>query len=225
LLVIKGIITQVSLVFKRHYFILANIPLDMYNTSVMETKSDKELVMRCLSGDAGAWSNFIDRFSGLVYWAIKRKLNRYYSAHLRSDVEDIYQHLFTSIWEKKSLATVSERDNIAPWLIVLASNLTIDFMRKKKREEDFLQNRLTAETRMIDDSSIMFVKEKSDLLNEAMRFLNEREKAYLELNYLSGKKHKEIAEIFNISANTVSTVIARAKNKIKRFIEEKDKKI
>ncbi|MDD5681145.1 MAG: sigma-70 family RNA polymerase sigma factor [Candidatus Omnitrophica bacterium] len=203
---------------------LANISSAIYNTPVMETKSDKELVKQCLSGSAEAWSTFIDRFSGLVYWAIKRKLNRYYSAYLTSDIEDIYQRLFASIWEKRSLSSVSDRDNIAPWLIVLASNLAIDFMRSKKREQDFLQNRLTAEVPMMDEDSVVFVKEKLDLLDEAMRCLNEKERLYLELNYLSGKKHKEIAETFNMPVNSVSTIIARAKDKVKRFIEEKGKK-
>lgn len=203
---------------------LANVAFTAYNTTVMEIKSDKALVKQCISGDAEAWSNFIDRFSGLVHWAIKRKLSRYYSAHLVSDAEDIYQRLFASIWEKKSLEAVRGRDNIAPWLIVLASNLTIDFMRRKKREEDFLRDRLTMETPIMDEDSVIFVKERSDLLDEAMRLLSETEKAYLELNYLSGKRHKEIAEIFNTPANTVSTVIARAKGKIRRFIEKKDKK-
>lgn len=191
----------------------------------METKSDKELVRLCLSGNAEAWSNFIDRFSGLIYWAIKRKLNRYYSAHLTSDIEDIYQRLFTSIWEKKSLVAVTDRDNIAPWLIVLASNLTIDFMRRKQREEDFFQNRLPLESQIADEDSIVFAKEKRDLLDEAIRGLSEKERLYLELNYLSNKKHKEIAGIFNTSVNSVSTVIARAKDKIKQFIKEKDKKV
>lgn len=190
----------------------------------METKSDKELVGQCLSGDAKAWNNFIDRFSGLVYWAIKRKLSRYYSAYLAADVEDIYQRFFASIWEKKSLEAVSDRDNIAPWVVVLSSNLAIDFIRKKRREEEFISNRLPAETQHPDEESIIFLKEKKDLLNEAMCLLSETERAYLELNYLSGKRHKEIGEIFNAPANTVSTVIARAKGKIKRFIEEKDKK-
>lgn len=191
----------------------------------METKSDKDLIRHCLSGDPDAWNNFIDRFSGLVYWAIKRKLNRYYSAYLSADVEDIYQRLFASIWEKKSLEAVSDRDNIAPWLIVLASNLATDLIRRKRREEEFIKNRLPAETNTVDEESVIFMKEKKDLLNEAMRLLTEKERAYLELHYVSDKRHKEIAEIFNEPVNTVSTVIARAKGKIRRFIEEKDKKV
>ncbi len=187
----------------------------------MEIKSDKKLVENCLEGAPDAWSDFVDRFSSLVYWAIKRKLNRYCLSHLNSDIEDLYQRVFASLLERRSLETVKDRDNISPWLIVLASNLATDFARKKKREEDFLREELAKETPVIDDYSSVFIREKSGILDSAMGVLTEKERAYLELSYLSGKKHKEIADIFNVPMNSVSTIIARAKTKIKRFIEKR----
>ncbi len=189
----------------------------------METKSDKELVSRCLEDGPDAWSLFVDRFSGLVYWAIKRKLRRYCPVYLNSDAEDIYQRLFASLWEKRSLEAVKDRDNISPWLIVLASNLAIDFIRKKKREEDFLKEDMPKDISAGDDYSSLFIKEKRNILDNAMGSLSEKEKAYLELSYLSGKKHKDIADIFNVPINSVSTTIARAKTKIKKFIAKKIK--
>ena len=191
----------------------------------MKTKSDKELVSQCIDGNPDAWGLFVDRFSGLAYWAIKRKLRRYCPAYLNSDAEDIYQRLFTSLWEKRSLEAVKDRDNISPWLIVLASNLAIDFVRKKKREEDFLREELPKDVADGDNYSSVFIKEERDILDNAMGSLNEKEKAYLELSYLSGKKHKEIADIFNVPMNSVSTTIARAKAKIKRLIAKKEKSL
>lgn len=187
----------------------------------MDKRDDRHLIKRCIDGDAGAWNDFVDRFSGLIYWAIKRKLSKY-GADLMSEVEDIYQRIFTSIWEKKSLAKVSNRTNISPWLVVLASNLTIDFIRKKFFDENFLRYNIELELRSRDEEPSIFSEENERLLNEAINLLNEKEKAYLELNYKAGKKHKEIAEIFNISVNSVSTVIFRAKNKIKGYIESKE---
>lgn len=189
----------------------------------METKSDKELVKNCLEGAPDAWSVFVDKFSSVVYWAIKRKLSRYCAAYLNSDAEDLYQRVFASLWEKRSLEAVKDRDSISPWLIVLASNITADFMRKKKREEGFLREELAKEMPPVDDYSLVFIKEKRDILDTAMGALTEKERAYLELSCLSGKKHKEIADIFNVPMNSVSTIIARAKTKIKRFIAKKIK--
>ncbi|MEA3305410.1 MAG: sigma-70 family RNA polymerase sigma factor, partial [Candidatus Omnitrophota bacterium] len=198
----------------------------LYNTFAMNENNDKELVKRCLEGSAEAWSEFVDRFSGLIYWAIKRKLNRYDCAYLIRDVEDIYQRIFVRLWEKESLLNVSGRDNISPWLIVLASNLTIDFIRKKNREENFLlTNAPEAENMSGDDETVIFSEENKRLLNNAVKLLDEKEKTYLKFNYFAGKKHREIAGIFNTSVNSVSTIIARAKNKIRKYIESKSKNI
>ncbi len=191
----------------------------------MDEKGDRELVERCIGGNAEAWSEFIDRFSGLIYWAIKRKLNKYDCAYLMGEVEEIYQRLFTAIWEKKSLAGVKNRDNIAPWLIVLASNAAIDFIRKKGFEKNFLRKAVEFGAGPQNEKPGIFLREDKRLLDEAMKSLSEKEKAYLESNYIAGKKHKEIAELFNTSINTVSSVIARAKAKIKRYIEQKNKKL
>ena len=194
----------------------------------MDKRDDRELIKRCIGGDAWAWSKFVDKFSGLIYWIIKRKLSKHNCTYLMSEVEDIYQRIFTSIWEKKSLIGVCERDNISPWLVVLASNLTIDFLRRKKVEENFLRDTSGLEGALRAEKTDMLDMESEYLLNkrllvEAMGLLNEKEKTCLELNYIAGKRHREIAEIFNTSTNSVSTTIARAKNKIKKYIESKNK--
>ncbi len=191
----------------------------------MDKNNDRELVKRCIEGDSEAWCEFIDRFSGLIYWAIKRKLNKYDCAYLISEVEEIYQSLFASIWEKKSLAGIRERDKIAPWLVVLASNTAIDFIRKKGFEENFLRGTLRSESVSRDGKEDIFLRESRRLMDEAIKLLSEKEKAYLESNYIAGKKHKEIADTFNTSINTVSSVIARAKVKIRKYIESKNKKV
>lgn len=188
----------------------------------MDKNDERKLVQRCIAGNAEAWDEFVDRFSGLIYWAIKRKLNKYDCTYLMSEVEDIYQRIFTSMWEKKSLISVGERGNISPWIVVLASNFTIDFIRKKRTEENLLRHNLESEIRSRDEEETILLREDKRLLDEAIKLLNEKERAYLELNYIAGKKHKEIAEIFNTSINSVSTIIARAKNKIKRYIESKE---
>ena len=66
----------------------------------MAGRDDRNLIQRCIDGDAEAWSEFIDRFSGLAYWAINRILNKYNRTYLASEIEDIYQRLFSSIWDK-----------------------------------------------------------------------------------------------------------------------------
>jgi RNA polymerase sigma factor (sigma-70 family) len=126
---------------------------------------------------------------------------------------------------EKSLLSISERSDIAPWLVVLTSNATIDFIRKKKREESFLCNTLISKTTPLDEKAEIFLEENKSFLDEAIGFLSEKEKVYLQLNYMAKKKYKEIAALFGVSINTVSTIIARAKNKIKKYIILQRKKL
>ena len=189
----------------------------------MNRNDDRELVKRCIEGNAEAWGEFVELFSGLIYWAIKRKLNRYDCAYLMSEVEEIYQRIFTSLWEKKSLMSVDKRDNIAPWLVVLASNATIDFIRRKRFEEDFLRTNLEPEPAPQNQKDDISLGETKRLLDEAIKQLSGKEKVYLESYYMAGKKYKEIAEAFNTTVGSVATVIARAKSKIKKYIGRKYK--
>lgn len=104
---------------------------------------------------------------------------------------------------------------------MLASNAAIDFIRKKNLEENFLRTAFRSEAIPQTNQREASLQEGGSLIGEAIGFLNEKEKAYLESSFISGKKHKEIAETFNTSINSVSTIIARAKNKIKKYIESK----
>ncbi len=186
----------------------------------MDKRDNRQLIERCLCEDSDAWNEFIDRFSGLVNWSIKRKLKKYECTYLKSDIDEIFQHVFTTIWEKKSLSKVSERDNISPWLIVIASHATIDYIRKRRAQENLLRNSYKKEKSSITHNEL-FVREHRDLIDKALQLLNDKERTYLELSSISGKRHKEIAEIFNTSVNSVSTVIARAKSKARRYLESK----
>lgn len=187
----------------------------------MSDNDHRELVQKCIKGDAEAWCEFVDKFSGLVYWAIKRKLSRYDTSYFMSDVDEIYQRIFASVWEKKSLMNVSDRSNISPWLVVISSNITIDFLKRRRTEENYIRDSQESKILSENQNDIIFENEDRRLLDEAMKSLNKKEKAYLQLFYAKGKKYKEIADIFNTPISTVSTIIARARSKIKEYIESK----
>ena len=194
----------------------------LYNEITMADRDDRVIVSKCLAGDTNAWVEFVDRFSPLLFWTIKRKLNRCNASYLVNETEDIYQSLLSSIWHRRSLEQVSDRADIDPWLIVLASNLTIDYIRKRRLREKTLNE--TIEASIVDQNRPSPAPQTILFLDEAISCLKKKERAYLELNYMNGMKHREIAEAFNTSINSVSTIIARAKNKIRRHLKLKKMK-
>jgi len=60
-----------------------------------------------------------------------------------------------------------------------------------------------------------------DLIGSSINSLSDKAKIVISFNLLQGRTHKDIANIMNIPANSVSTIIARAKEKLKQDLERK----
>jgi len=184
----------------------------------MDTRDLNELIRGCLDGEPLSWSRFVDRYSPLVTWAIKRKFFKYDCGHLISHIDDVHQKVFASIWQKRSLENVRGRRDLSPWIIVLSSNAAVDFLRKIKRERE----KSTYEDSKAYDSGKTgerFGEEIFARLEEALDGLKERERVCLRMYYEKGASHRDIAYAMKIPVNSVSTIIARAKNKIRKSIE------
>ncbi len=176
--------------------------------------SEQELINRCLRKDKKAWSRFVDKYSRLVYWAIHRRLNISKFEYDQADIEDIFQEVFLTILKGDRLQQVNQVKKLSGWVAMVASSRAFDFMRKKiRRREDFNLDSLGLETEAIDEQPI--------LVQEIIDNLPERERRIISLNLLEARTHAEIAEILNLPINTVSTIIARTKEKLRKIIERK----
>ena len=206
----------------------------------MKGLNDRSLVSLCIEKDASAWSSFVDRFSNLIYWAIKDRLKRYNFQFVEQDVEDIYQELFVSLWEKNGLTEIKDRAKISSWLVMVAGNEAIDHFRKKKNEGPRISASIfqrvssdvgeAAEELMLagtlsssedDPSRIVYLKELDRILEATIETLSPRERQAITLSFLYGKKHREIAQLLKISINTASTIIRRVRAKLRTELKKK----
>ncbi len=206
----------------------------------MKNLSDKSIVELCIARDASGWSAFVDHFSKLTYWAIKDRLKRYNLQFAEQDVEDIYQELFFSLWEKNRLTEIKNRAKISSWLVMVAGNAAIDHFRRKKNEgprisasifqrvhsdaEEAAEDAVLADTlgsSEDDPRRIIYLKELDQVLKTAIGTLSPRERQAITLSFLYGKKHREIAQVLKISINTASTIIRRARARLKKELKKK----
>jgi RNA polymerase sigma-70 factor (ECF subfamily) len=181
----------------------------------------QRLLERCIRQEEKAWGEFVERFSGLLYYSAQERLRRNGIRFGQQDLEDIVQGVFLEIWEKRRLEEVREREKITAWLSIVAQTRALNYMRQKKErlleEEEFFKLdalKIDAESQG-DDAAFM------EELEKAIETLDAQEKIVLKLNIMHGKKHREIAQFMNIPLNTVSTIIARNK----KFLEKKLKNL
>ncbi len=176
-----------------------------------------DLIERCIKREEKAWSEFIDRFSGLVYYSARERLKRDGFYFNDQDVQDIVQNVFVEIWERSSLAEIRERHKIKAWLSIVGQTRALNFMRKKKErllgEEELFKVENIASNEGGEDR-IRLMEE----LEKAIEGFPGREKIILKLNMVHGKTHKEVARFMNIPINTVSTIISRRKEALKKIL-------
>jgi len=122
--------------------------------------------------------------------------------------QDIVSECFVRIWERRE--TIEIESSIKYYLLLSVRNAIYSFMRSpESRKTDIslvitsLENIPIEEYNLEKDETIYQV---SQLIEQ----LPEQRKRILKLAAFKGKTYTEIAEILNISVNTVKTQMARA---------------
>ena len=191
----------------------------------------KELISSCLNKDTSSWSEFVLRFKPLVENAIRARLNRHNFPHTVEDIKDIAQDILLGIWEQDKLQSVRNEDKITGWLVIVAQNAAIDYIRRHKnllRQSQTIRteegNEFDLTETLISNSdplSETLDKELADTLDSALNALEPRAKLILKLNLLHNLSHKEIAGLIKIPLNTVSTIIRRSLLKLKELLKKR----
>jgi len=200
--------------------------------------TDQELIESCIRKDKRAWDIFVERYSKVVFWAIRDRLKRFGYNFDEGDIEDIHQDVFISLWSDNKLAQVKDRSRVAGWLAMVAGNAAIDYFKKMKRQSPPNSLSLYEEIYKSGDGGDKTLEDVLpsqdagpgkrahlndifELVDSAINSLKPKEKIVVKLNLLHGMRHRDIAEALKMPVNTVSTTIARAKEDLKVKLRRK----
>ncbi|OGX33256.1 MAG: hypothetical protein A3F87_03925 [Omnitrophica WOR_2 bacterium RIFCSPLOWO2_12_FULL_51_24] len=195
-----------------------------------------ELIQGCIKKDKRSWDIFVERYSKVIYWAIRDRLKRFGYDFEDEDINDIHQDVFIALWAGNKLAQLKDSDKVAGWLAMIAGNAAIDYFRRMKRQsppnsisiyEEIYKNG-DGEARTLEEvlpskaagpDKEAQLSDAREVLKSAIGSLKPKERIAVELNLLHGMKHSEIADALKLPVNTVSTTIARAKKYLKEKLE------
>lgn len=127
--------------------------------------------------------------------------------------EDLTQETFV----KAIVSLPKDCGSVLPWLYKVASNLTYDYFREKRRYSD-----IEEQTELIDSSfaNELLATEEYQILYRCIQRLEEKERKIITLHYFAGFKQYEISTITGISYSAVRVIACRAREKLKKLIEE-----
>lgn len=183
--------------------------------------NERELIELCLKKDKKAWGLFVQKYSGLVYWAIGKRLAASNFKRGESEVEDIFQEVFLSVLKGNNLTQIKDPKFIPGWLAMVASHKTVDFMRREinRQEELTFDGQVFQSNAFVRDIA---GREISYVVGEVINTLSDKERVIISLNLLRERTHREISQIVGAPINTVSTVIARAKEKLRKELQKRE---
>jgi RNA polymerase sigma-70 factor (ECF subfamily) len=185
-------------------------------------KNEDDFIKSCCAGDEKAWGCLIEHFSPLVRWAIRDKIYSVTGFVNESDIDDIFQQTFTHIWCNQKLKSLKNTNSISAYLVIIAQNRAIDFLRRHKRLSEPKDDKVFGEAPKAHYNPRLESHNKQ--LHEVIEYIIEalplKERRIITLDLFYDFKHRQIAEFMGMPINTVSTIIKRAKD----FIKEKLKK-
>ncbi len=141
----------------------------------------------------------------------------YYKYGNEADARDLMQEAFSKLWQN-CRKVIPERAR--GFLFTTAKNLMLNDKARKKTADNYKFN-LQPSSFAEDPSFIMEMSEFNEKLQGALAQLTEEQRVTLFLNKIEGKRHKEIAEMLNISRKAVEKRIYTALDKIRAVIGDK----
>ena len=140
----------------------------------------------------------------------------YSLSHNKTLVEDLVQETFL----KALLSLNDEHPNVRAWLYTVARNLYLNEKRYLDKNTDVDEcQELASEDKQIIEQIIGIEKQK--LLYEALLHIEKRQREVITLNYFGKMKQKEISSLLKISPENVRILSHRAKQNIRKYMEDK----
>ena len=182
---------------------------------------DRQLVDRCLSGDAAAWEEVVRLHSRRIYNLCLRFTGR------GEDAEDLAQDVFIRLYKNLG-AYRSEVGSLATWLTTLTRNLLIDHYRRAKSD------RLTDPIETVNEEGVavplplaasgrpadhaVWGREVHEHVQRALLRLSPELREAVILRDLHDLDYKEIAAVLRLPEGTVKSRINRGRIELARLL-------
>ena len=189
-------------------------------------KNNQELVryvIKYKDGDKKAF-DYIYKYSEKYIYSVISKIVK-----SNTDVADVMQETYIKIYNQ--LDNLKTPETFLVWAGRIASNNTIDYMRKNNKEvlateesEDFLFENASEDTEEFIPENVYLSNEKQSEIRQILDKLSDEQKLTIQLFYFEEYSVSEIAELTGVSTGTVKSRLNYARNSIKDYVKEVEEK-
>lgn len=189
------------------------------------SREDDILVKRAMGGDEQAYTELVEKYQRALYFHILKMIKD------KEQVNDLVQEAFVKAFD--NLNTYSTNYAFSTWLYRIATNHTIDYLRKKKlktlsidepmkTKDGEMQMQLEDESAGTDRNIIR--KQRQDIVQNAIEDLPPKYRKVIEMRHMEEKSYQEIADVLDLPLGTVKAHIFRARELLYKALKDKREK-
>lgn len=180
--------------------------------------SDAILLQQIQKGDSKAFESLYNKYKSAVFGLSYRLLGA--SMLAEENAQDVWMKVINSA------ASFSGNESAKSWILTITKNHALNTIKKRGWEEALPEE---AEAQIPAETEFHFGElseyQKIENLKKAMELLPDRQRVALVLWMHDEKSYSEIAQELGININACKVLLFRAKEAIKRIMEEKNEQI
>ena len=182
--------------------------------------ADPQLMELCAAKDEDAFSEIVGRYERFVYSTVFAELKN------TDDAFDVSQEVFIRLYN--AAGGFRCESTLKTWLYRMCKNCAYDYMRKYYKHRAVSLTYKDAEEETTEDADIvsdatpedeLLRKEKIQAVRNAVLELPEEQREVIVLREFQNMQYSEIAVMLGISEGTVKSRISRAREHLKKILE------
>jgi RNA polymerase sigma factor (sigma-70 family) len=192
------------------------------NSPSQSSEQDRSLVMRALGNDQAAYVELMDKYRNALTRHIQRMVRQ------QGEVDDLVQECFIKAFG--ALPSYSTDYAFSTWLYKIATNHTIDFLRKKKLSTMSIDRPIKTKDGEVEyelpDTSYrpdrhIVEDERRHLIQAAVDQLPAKYHTVIVMRHQQEKSYEEIAQELDLPLGTVKAHIFRARALLYKYLRDK----
>ncbi len=173
---------------------------------------DKELIEGCRRRDRLAQKYLYERFYGKMLGISMRYTKD------REEADDVLNRSFLKIFD--SFEKYEHQGTLSGWIAKIVFNTSIDFIRQRAKYQEVMDFNIEKEIAI--EAEVIKQLFAEDLFHEIQK-LPDTTRTIFSLFVIDGYKHREIAELLKISANTSKWHLAMGKKQLREVLKSYNK--
>jgi len=173
------------------------------------------LLGRCAAADSNALQRLYELVSPVLFACLTRILRR------RALAEEALQDVFISIWQQAGQFT-AVRGRPMAWMMSIARYRAIDLLRRERFAPTFeaqLPERSTIDAEPESEGNSAAWVPSAESMQRCLALLSDQQTHCLELAFVEGNSHEDIARLMGSPLGTVKSWIRRALRSLRQCLE------